>query len=712
MNDYRSTILTTMSNIGTNRQINLLARNAAPEKEKSMATKILNKLLVRLLAVFSFICSESIVYLLFSGRFSSLVETLIYIFAAGGWYITFHHRGTHRYLYTIPPIAVTLLIIVLYAVGKADTRYAVPPHEEQHPFGKGRVLVLVPHEDDDMNLVGCIFSSLAEHNDLYIAFSTNGDASYSLTKNKCDKALRIREALQSLGTFGIKKDHVIFMGYGDVWQPATHPSEKKVIRHWYHAPDDFLMISKCGERATYGLTEKPCFNPGHSYTKKNFNDDVESVISSLNPDTIICIDYDSNPEHRALALTFEKVMGNMLKKDADFHPHILRAFAYSTSWHSKPLFYGDNIEQTRQPYQDLTMEEVGHLRWDERLRVPVDSSVLTRTLFNNPISKGMLCHRSQIYDRYDAAQRIIKSDKVFWWRPSDNLLLHATVSSDNKDAETLNDFVLSDSTDICTTSHKPFDHGWYVGNTPGASVSFTLKNPSRIAEIRIYPHPSSDDCITQLKISLSNGKEIKIKDIPTSGHPVCVATECDELLTGFTLTIEGVKGNHAGLAEVEAYSSHPSAPFSILKLQNSCGNFIYDYIMNESGVEYFSVYAFKPQDAEHTEIRLKADATVKAHLTKCSNHTYKLELGKGEECVIELLNEDGNIVDAALVRNPTSLVRLLRKYQRSLDRSTLNLQAGYNRIIHSGFYIWKSYRLLLKACAKRGIMLPETVISW
>ena len=75
-------------------------------------------------------------------------------------------------------------------------------------FGENKsVLVIVPHEDDEINLMGGLLPLLVEKNmDVNICFVTNGDF-------EVPGELRIAEAISALQCLGISSDKVFFLGY-------------------------------------------------------------------------------------------------------------------------------------------------------------------------------------------------------------------------------------------------------------------------------------------------------------------------------------------------------------------------------------------------------------------------------------------------------------------------------------------------------------------
>lgn len=530
--------------------------------------------------------------------------------------------------------------------------YNVPPVQPQNMVQGNKVLILVPHQDDDVNLVGGILSSLNEQKEVFVAFSTNGDYQTDKEHNLDLKCHRYHEAIEALATCGIPEDHIIFLGYGDKWLPSQQPDTGIKIKHLYNAPEEMIMTSHALMKETYGHSAHPCFRPHHLYTKTSFMQDLEELILYVNADTIFCVDYDSHPDHRALSLFFEKVLGEVMKNNPDYRPIVLKQFAYSTAWKSPRTFYHLNFLSTGLPYSSKIMEEVNCYSWASRLRFPVDRNCITRSLSDSIIYKMLSCYRSQMNNFIERiASRIAKGDKVAWWRPTNNILLDAEVSSDIPLFEKLNDFILVDSDDV-TAPKKPFNHGWFVKEGKQNEATFRFAHPSSVHEIWLYDHPAEDNQVQELTIELSNGKILTVHQLPANGEPLRVKTGTKDVLDGFTLRVNRFWGKNAGLTEVEAYEQEPCYPCSIIKLMDAQENFMYDYITARDGILDFSIYSSQPCAVEHMDVQVVDSSSADITLTKKDHNAFRLYVPSGESCKLEVKNKETHVVvDAARIQN-------------------------------------------------------------
>lgn len=106
---------------------------------------------------------------------------------------------------------------------------------------KQKVLLIVPHQDDELFVGGGLFRTLATCGDFeaYVVYMTNGDFFPHEAK------VRLREALHVLNGFcGVEESHVFFLGYGDGWKEGGHI---------YHQEGEKPLVSMAGRTETYGL---------------------------------------------------------------------------------------------------------------------------------------------------------------------------------------------------------------------------------------------------------------------------------------------------------------------------------------------------------------------------------------------------------------------------------------------------------------------------
>ena len=179
-----------------------------------------------------------------------------------------------------------------------------------------KILVIVPHQDDEINIAGGTIYSLGKKNNIKVVFTTNGDYIYNAK-------IRYKEAIKSLKILGVKKENIYFLGYSD------QPYDQK--NHMYNT--DKNWISKKGINKTYGALgiDEYCFikNKKHNlFNKKNLQSDMKMLIEEFVPEIIICVDLDYHPDHIMTSLCFEKALGEILLDKPEYEPIVLKTFAY------------------------------------------------------------------------------------------------------------------------------------------------------------------------------------------------------------------------------------------------------------------------------------------------------------------------------------------------------------------------------------------------
>lgn len=579
------------------------------------------------------------------------------------------------------PLAIALVLAVLNLKMHTVCRnlhYGCDDNGKATLYAGKKVMLIVPHQDDDMNIASGILEQYVTYgSEVYVVFVTNGDY-WNIAE------VRLTEAIRALQSIGIPEDHVIFLGYADGWESGT--------AHIYNSPAGTVCKSRNGYTATYALKSHPAWNEGSPYTSDNLLRDIASVILAHRPDTILCSDYDPHVEHKATTLAFEKAMGRILKQDCNYRPVVLKACAYCTAWTARKDFPALNLRSTYDPGDQIS----GIYRWADRIRFPVDGSKLSRSLRRSELYTPICLYQSQRAGI--AAASIINGDKVFWQRRTDSVLhrAHITVSSGN--GEKLNDFMLLDSYDLFNSDHQPYDNVWVPeAEDREKTVRITLDAPLDIAELVLYDSPSPTDNILNARVVFDNGYCFDTGTLNQNGNASSFAVNQKGVRT-FTVTLLETEGACAGLCEIEAFGQPNAAPFSFIKLMDMDGHFAYDYAVDESGTEALQLYTFGSAAA----LSPGAYKVVCDHAgcsAEISGDRLLVHCLRGAACNVTITSlEDAGISDSILVRNP------YREERKKIIRAQY-LEEFFHRRAH---YISKQTNLcifLRKSCrCVRGVL--------
>ena len=536
-------------------------------------------------------------------------------------------------------------------------------------FSRKRVMVIVPHEDDDLNLMsGVIDNYIQCGSEVYPVFVTNGDY-YGLGEE------RINEAVACWKYLGVPEKNVYFLGYGDRWD-SEGP-------HIYNAPADELLTSGVGRTETYGTAAHPAYHNGNPYTNRNYLNDIKQLILEKKPDVLFISDYDFHVDHKAVSLMSECALGEIFRSSDDYRPIVYKGYAYSTAWHSYDDFFSVNLKSTKEP----DPSDCGPMvyNWNDRVRLPVNETSLSRSLFANSSFRAMQYYHSQ--DAIDNASRIINGDKVFWQRRTDSILYDAKFDATSGDVSYIADFRLIDSYDIDDDDHLPYDRIWTPDkNDKKRTIHVRWKEACDISQINLYDNPSQTDNITKAKITFSDGSSITTGKLNENGSASTVTVN-KKNIKSFDIKILAYEGETPGLCEVEAFRSAHQNDSSFLKIIDAEDDFVYYYIAG-SDTSVFSLYA-NNQIAELTD----QNYAVICDNDKCScaikDGKIRVICPVSESCRVSLRELSSGLTDEVIVSNPGALRRSVLSLGQKIEKD------HYYLIVNENYKRMTSYRFLL-----------------
>lgn len=260
---------------------------------------------------------------------------------------------------------------------------------------KNTALIIVPHQDDETNLVGNIMDVLTQY-EVYVLYS-------SIDTNHRHAIVRKQEATAACAVWGINREHIIFLDYPD--------TANKAGTHFYTNGD------------------------------KRIEESIEKTILSLKPVVVFATDFDFHSDHRMLSLAFDHVMGKILKEDHKYKPFVLKGFCYETAYYGVEDYVATDINLTTQ--KQSLLSNVSY-EWDKR--VSIKTLEKKRIIWKRKAYKALACHKSQYAVLH--AKSIVNDDNVFWNRRTDNLLCNSQLTASSGDAEKLRDFLILDTSNI------------------------------------------------------------------------------------------------------------------------------------------------------------------------------------------------------------------------------------------------------------------------
>ena len=428
---------------------------------------------------------------------------------------------------------------------------------------KTDLLVIVPHEDDELAIAGAtIYGAIKQNMAVKVVFTTNGD--YYAHEG----SIRIREAKKALAVLGVAEENIIFLGYGDQTQ----------TKHLYNSAPDEVIASYNGNTETYGTDQTPDFawkeyGCHHTYTRNHMKSDIRAVLEIFRPSIIITTDWDHHMDHLALSLLLDETLGDMLREDAGYQPLLLKSLAYNGKWEGNSDYYSrENITQSVN--QADGVEHVHALdKWEERIRFSVPEECRTMRIKKNILYKAAREYRSQSVDL--KAPQFINLDMVYWRRPTESLTYRAEIETSSGMAQYLNDFKCADCSDIINGMWNYDQSIWIPDkNDTEQKIEVTLEKTAQVREIHLFENPDAESKILDMVIIMDGEYEFHTGELHHDGSRTIIAVPEIRPVQKLQLKIVRYAGEKAGLTEIEIYENiHNLNDYKLpLSLWSGAGN--------------------------------------------------------------------------------------------------------------------------------------------
>ena len=604
----------------------------------------------------------------------------------------FQINGKKRYLrfFMLVPVLLIIALAGTFVFCKLDylvwdkrdhsvERQALDSGRDSMFAGK-KVMVFVPHEDDDVLLMGGVIEQYVKYNsDVYVVFAENGDSGVSKSSYKIGKDLghaRAKEAVRTLTSYGIPEKNIIFLGFG-----STIFKDKPHLYNYKDDPDK-VVRTVSGYEHTYAGSDHPAYKEGEEITKNNLDNDYESLLKEYEPDVIFCVDYDLHPGHRSVSLTFESALGRVLKQRDSYKPVVYKGFAYSNALYTIPDYY-DNVNpaSTVNPYDTDYMQETNTYLWKDRVRFPVSVNTLTHYYLSSDTAKKLSFYETQRGDWYEHLKGIINSDKVFWERNTGSLLYNAEITSSSGNSQVLNDFMLFDCDNI-TVGNTDFSKisGIWIPSAEDhdKKIRVVLNAPSDVESICLYDNPSLEDNVENAKIIFDDGSEIETGMLAPGGSATRISVNKNNIKS-FEIVLTKTSGSRAGLSEIEAYGPDAKGGAGFIKLMDDKGDFVYDYYANGLDEIKLGLYRYNYDLPLNGDYKIETDN--KNVSIAVSDGSLVVRCPKGQSCLIRLTGPDGLVSDTIRVTNEKNTRSLMKGVLLFENYRTLAVFTGLKVIL-------------------------------
>lgn len=451
-------------------------------------------------------------------------------------------------------------------------------------FHGNTLMVIIPHEDDELNVAGAtIYGAKKEGLRVICVFVTNGDFDYLPT-------VRIQEAIKALQVLNVPAEDIIFLGYPDGGIQAEHSV-------FMHGQKNAIIVN--GNNKTRGsetISEFCMIQDGvhNTNTWNNLLSDLKNVILTYKPSGIIAVDLDSHPDHRMVSLAVEKVMGDILNVNTNaYHPVVLKGFAYNTGFESKQDFYSKNLLSTvfnkKHPYFSFETDNPSY-KWEDRIRFPVPEECRMPLLWDNIIFQAARCHLSQ--RAFLRADRIINGDQVFWLRRTDNLVYEGTIEVSSGCGKYLHDFQIISMLNIYT-GEKIYPEACTWIPDKGDSQKFcqcTFSKKKHIESVSLYGNPDNRGRVTKGRLIFSTGYTCEVNGLREYGRETVIEFPVQDEVSWIRFQMLETEGDDAGVSEWEIFEQ--KKPFGKILHILINGNFAYQWYIDKSEIKpQIGIYA-------------------------------------------------------------------------------------------------------------------------
>lgn len=258
-------------------------------------------------------------------------------------------------------------------------------------FSGKKILVFVPHPDDEINLFGNLMDTITASTDaqITVVYFTNGNY-YGMP---IQRLIEAKNAIHRL--CNNKFVEIVYLGYPEAdFLPIVNGKSG-------------VAIAVDGITHTYGMQgideyHKRISGVHAALSFENMVYDIRKTIEEYAPDYVFANLEDGHPAHILLSRIIDTLQNEY--KAICF----LRGFCYETAWTAPRDFYNINPYSCKRGRKTCIDDDL----WDKRIRFPVIGACNFPLLFRNKLARALVEHTSQ--GALGAAKSVINGDAVYW----------------------------------------------------------------------------------------------------------------------------------------------------------------------------------------------------------------------------------------------------------------------------------------------------------
>lgn len=408
-----------------------------------------------------------------------------------------------------------------------------------------KALIIVPHEDDEINLVGTIIDQLVSSNVLIkVVFVTNGDFESDLTEQRIQEAIYVTKKMQF--------DDVYFLGYGDNADGSDH----------IFCSRNVLYKSRSGHTCTYGVKGNDDYryliSGVHSeYRLECLKVDMQECIMRERADLIFCVDHDSHPDHRMTSLIFDQVIRDIVL-GSDYRPIVLKKFAYAGTWHGRADYFNDPMLPTI-----LDADQYFPYARQQEIRIKVNRTLYPTLFWQSNVYKWCRIYRSQ--GAIDHFWNIVNADSLFFYRDTNNLAPAALITTSSGEGKYLNDFKLFDTDIVCgkiKLDEETIKRYTWIPSHLDTKKKFEMhfSNPISVKMMAFHQSHDENSRIKRIKVEMNNSF-IKEYELGDSLYASILLPIKQSDINQISISVLEHSGNLAGFREVEIFDHISEFPW-------------------------------------------------------------------------------------------------------------------------------------------------------
>ncbi len=295
--------------------------------------------------------------------------------------------------------------------------------------GKRSIMVIVPHEDDELLLMGGVIRHAVKMGmEADIVIATNGDFG---CRDRLVGYARLRETMDAMAMLGVPERNLCIMGYADTGMPKAD----SFLTHLYEAKDGDKIYPSLCSATTYGLEEKPEYHMQRygvhgDYCRNTFKQDLKEIILEREPEIIFTTaESDTHGDHSALYRFVCEVLDEVKQVELERNITEQNETCGSTTQNGRPyapeVYVGlahsvagdENWPKRTTAFYDCPegLNEKTDLKWNERIRISVPEEMRLAQGVDNLKYRALCCYETALEpNAVEFLMSAIKDEEIFW----------------------------------------------------------------------------------------------------------------------------------------------------------------------------------------------------------------------------------------------------------------------------------------------------------